>query len=148
MQGIVVKFQMFLAAGLMVASICGPAAAQLNGNATEVSPVEIVNDNTVILRIDVSGDMGPRTVVKGDVPGINCGPDRYKYTEGENRQCWVWVRRGKPINLSALGMQGAYGAGWTVKWDGCEVREGGAGCYIAPPDKETHVRVQFSGTPQ
>ena len=138
-----------MAAGLAVLLVAGSAlAAQYDIPVTEVSPVEITADNSVILRIDVSGDMGPRTVVKGDVPGINCGAERYKYTEGENRQCWVWVRRGKPINLSVLGMQGQYGAGWTVKWDGCDVREGGAGCYIAPPEKETRVRVQFSGTPQ
>ncbi|HYE45870.1 MAG TPA: hypothetical protein VEA44_08865 [Caulobacter sp.] len=137
----------FVVAAIAVFSAGAALASQYDIPATEVSPVEVVNDNTVILRIEVSGDMGPRTVVKGDVPGINCGPDRYKYTEGENRQCWVWVRRGKPINLAALGMKGEYGAGWTVEWEGCEVREGGAACYVAPPDKETHVRARFSGAP-
>ena len=114
--------------------------------ATDVSEVEIRADNSVILRIDVSGDLGPKTVVWGDVAGINCGAESYKYTPGENRQCWVWVRRGHPIKLTAKGMRGRYGD-WTVRWEGCEVVDGGAGCLIAPPEKETHVTAHFAGAP-
>ncbi|MDO9336343.1 MAG: hypothetical protein EON95_06645 [Caulobacteraceae bacterium] len=134
------------AAGLSVLAILGaspaPAAAQ-----TEVSEVEIVNDNSVILRVEVTGALGPKTVVMGDVPGLNCGAEVYKYTDHEVRQCWVWVRRGFPIKLTAKGMRGPYGE-WTVKWQGCEVADGGAACRIAPPEKETQVAAHFTGTPE
>lgn len=136
-----------IVAALSALAVAVAASGALAAPVTDVSEVEIRNDNTVILRIEVSGDLGPKTVVWGDVAGVNCGADAYKYTVGENRQCWVWVRRGHPIRLTAKGMRGAYGD-WTVKWQGCEVVDGGAGCLIAPPEKETHVTAHFTGAPQ
>ncbi len=131
-----------LGAGL-AALIAGPALAE-----TEVSGIVVRADNTVILRVAVSGDMGPKTVVVGeDVVGINCGADAYRYTEHENRQCWVWLGRGKPVVLGVRGMQGAHGRDWSVAWTGCEVVQDGAGCRINPGN-ETIVRAHFSGTPQ
>ena len=133
------------AACLSALAVLGASAA-VAAPVTDVSEVEIRNDNSVILRVEISGDLGPRTVVWGDVAGINCGAETYQYTEHENRQCWVWVRRGQPIKLTAKGMRGAYGD-WTVKWQGCEVVDGGAGCLIAPPEKETRVTAHFTGAP-
>jgi hypothetical protein len=127
----------------LAALIAGPALAQ-----TDVSGVEIRADNSVILRVAVSGDMGPKTVVVSDgVVGVNCGPDAYKYTEHENRQCWVWVRRSRPVVLSTKGMKGAQGRDWSVAWTGCEVLDDGAACRINP-EKETNVSAMFKGVPQ
>jgi hypothetical protein len=131
------------AAALLAALISGPALAQ-----TQVSEVQIRADNTVILRVNVSGAMGPKTVViSDDVVGINCGPDAYKWTEHENRQCWVWVRRSKTVLLGAKGMKGQFGKDWSVVWSGCEVVDGGKACRIVPED-ETTVGAVFTGQPQ
>ncbi len=114
----------------------------------ELSGVEVVADNTVVLRVAVSGDLGPKSVVVSDgVAGINCGPDAYKYTPHENRQCWVWVRRSEPVMLTAKGMIGAFGADWSVAWSGCQVLSDGAACRIDPRD-ETNVSAVFKGRPQ
>ena len=130
------------AAAVLAALIAGPALAQ-----TEVSEVLIRADNTVILRVNVSGDMGPKSVVvSDDVVGINCGPDAYKWTPHENRQCWVWVRRSKTVLLSARGMKGQQGKDWSVAWTGCEVLDGGRTCRIVP-ENETTVGAVFNGQP-
>lgn len=132
----------FAAAALLTALVAGPVLAQ-----TEVSEVVIRADDTVILRVNVSGDMGPKTVVRSDdVVGINCGPDAYKWTPHENRQCWVWVRKSKTVLLSAQGMKGRFGQDWSVAWSGCEVLDGGAACRIVPTD-ETTVGAVFRGQP-
>jgi hypothetical protein len=145
-----------MAKALLAGAVCGGAllwagiclAAQQPDKGVELSSVEVIADNTVILRVAVSGDMGPKTVVVSDgVVGINCGPDAYKYTQHENRQCWVWVRRSKPVMLSTRGMNGAYGQDWSVAWTGCEVMNGGAACRINPRD-ETNVSATFKGQPQ
>ncbi|WGM38393.1 hypothetical protein [Caulobacter sp. NIBR1757] len=130
------------AAAVLTALVAAPALAQ-----TEVSEVLIRGDNTVILRINVSGDLGPRSVVvSDDVVGINCGPDAYKYTPHENRQCWVWVRKSKTALLSAKGMKGQFGKDWSVAWTGCEVLDGGRACRIVP-ENETIVGAVFTGEP-
>ncbi|MDB5469385.1 MAG: hypothetical protein JWR84_945 [Caulobacter sp.] len=132
-----------LAGATVAAVLACPALAQ-----TEVSEVQIRADNTVILRVNVSGDMGPKTVVvSDDVVGINCGPDAYKWTEHENRQCWVWVRKSKTVLLGAKGMKGQFGKDWSVAWSGCEVLDGGKACRIVP-ENETTVGAVFQGQPQ
>lgn len=134
--------RMFAAAAVVAALTAGPALAQ-----TEVSEVLIRADNTVILRVNVSGDLGPKSVVvSDDVVGINCGPDEYKWTPHENRQCWVWVRKSKTVLLSARGMRGRQGKDWSVAWSGCEVLDGGKACRIVP-ENETTVGAVFTGQP-
>lgn len=130
------------AAAVLTALVAAPTLAQ-----TEVSEVLIRGDNTVILRVNVSGNLGPRSVVvSDDVVGINCGPDAYKYTPHENRQCWVWVRKSKTVLLSAKGMKGQFGKDWSVAWSGCEVLDGGKACRIVP-ENETIVGAVFTGKP-
>lgn len=130
-------------AALLAALVASPALAE-----TEVSELQIVGDNTVILRVNVSGDLGERTVVfSDDVVGINCGPDVYKYTPHENRQCWVWVRKSKTVLLGAKGMKGEFGKDWSVTWTGCEVIDGGKACRIVPKI-ETTVGAVFIGQPE
>jgi hypothetical protein len=130
-------------AALLIALAASPALAE-----TEVSELQIVGDNTVILRVNVSGDLGPTSVVfSDDVVGINCGPEIYKYTPHENRQCWVWVRKSKTVLLGARGMKGQFGKDWSVAWTGCEVIDGGKGCRIVP-NVETNVGAVFTGQPE
>ncbi|MBX3479855.1 MAG: hypothetical protein KF842_05610 [Caulobacter sp.] len=123
------------------------ASAWAQDRPVDLSEVEVRGVNTVILRVKVSGDMGPGTVVLGDVAGINCGPAQYLYTPHENRQCWVWVQRHRPVTLSARGMKGAFGSDWSIAWSGCKVIDGGARCVIAP-DEDVEVGAVFSGTPE
>lgn len=123
-----------------------PAFAQ-NRDTVDLSAVEVRAINNVILRVNASGDMGPSTVVLGDVAGINCGPDQYKYTPHENRQCWVWVRRNSPVTLSVKGMKGRFGADWTVAWNGCQPTDGGAGCTIKSGE-DVEVSAIIAGTPE
>ena len=128
---------------LLIALVASPASAQ-----TEVSEVQIWADNTVFLRIDVSGDAGPKTVVVStDVVGLNCGPDAYKWTPHENRQCWAWVQKNKTVRLGARGMNGAFGKDWSVTWTGCEVLDDGKACRIVLRDEAT-VGAVFKGQPQ
>lgn len=136
---------LLVAAVAALASLSAVARAQ--DRPVDLSEVEVRGVNTVILRVKVSGDLGPSTVVLGDVAGINCGPDKYLYTPHENRQCWVWVHRHDPVTLSARGMKGAFGADWKVAWSGCKVIDGGARCIIAP-DEDSEVSAVFSGTPE
>ncbi len=118
------------------------------GAETTVSEISIpAPDNTVRLDVVVSGDTGPRSVVVSDRVGINCGPDRYRYAQGENRQCWIWVRRSRPVMLSAKGMRGQFGKDWTVAWTGCEVIDNGARCRVVS-DQDSTVTASLGGTPQ
>lgn len=134
--------RMLAASAILVGLIAGPALAQ-----TEVSELQIRADNSVVLRVNVSGDMGPKTVVvSDDVVGINCGPEAYKWTPHENRQCWVWVRKSKTVLLSPRGMKGQFGKDWSVAWTGCEVLDGGRACRIVP-ENETTVGAVFTGEP-
>lgn len=113
---------------------------------TTVSGIEIpAPDNTVKLNVQVSGDVGPKTVVLSDRVGINCGGFDYQWTKGENRQCWLWVRRGRTVTLTARGMTGKVGVDWQIDWTGCEVLEGGA-CKVTP-EAETRVAAVFRGKP-
>lgn len=136
----------YLAAGLLGLAVAGAASVGAAAPVTIVDEVVVVNDNNVILRVEVSGDLGPRTVVVGDAPGLNCGGRAFRFNVGEMRQCWAWVPRRTRIRLTAKGMRGAYGD-WTVRWQGCEVVEGGAACLISPRSKETLVAAHFTGAP-
>lgn len=118
--------------------------------AVETTVAEVIvaaPDNTVRLDVVISGDTGPRTVIVSDRPGINCGPDQYKYTQGENRQCWVWVRRSRPVLLSAKGMKGQFGQDWNIDWTGCDVQDGGARCRVLSEEDNT-VTAHLRGVPQ
>ncbi|MBI1406611.1 MAG: hypothetical protein GC145_10850 [Caulobacter sp.] len=131
-----------------VAALAGfSGLARAQDRPVDLSEVEVRGINTVILRIKVSGDLGPASVVLGDVAGINCGAPQYLYTPHENRQCWVWVQRHSPVTLSIRGMKGAFGTDWKVAWNGCKVIDGGARCVIAP-DEDSEVSAVFSGTPE
>lgn len=132
-----------VASALAAVLISAPALAA----ETVVSGIDIpAPDNTVKLIVEVSGDVGPKTVVVSDRVGLNCGGFSYQWTKGENRQCWLWVRRGRTITLTARGMKGQPGADWQVSWQGCEVLDNGSACRLTLEAPIT-VSAVFSGKP-
>lgn len=132
---------------LAIASASAAPALAQSAAPVDLSAVEVRAINNVIVRVNASGDMGPSTVVWGDVAGINCGPDQYKYTPHQNRQCWVWVRRNSPVKLTIKGMKGSFGADWKVAWGGCQVVDNGAACTLKPGE-DAEVSAVITGTPE
>lgn len=125
-----------------VLALISAAPAVAADPVTEVSGVDVVADLNVRLLVDVSGDMQPDTVVVSDLVGVNCGADAYKYTPHEVRQCWVWVRRRKPVVLTARA-SGEYGRDWNVRWSGCQVSGDGRSCTTAITS-ETQIAANFT----
>lgn len=124
------------------------AAPALAQPVTDLSELEIRALDTVKVTVEVSGDLGPRTVVVSDVPGINCGAFAYRYSQGENRQCWLWASRGHPLTLTARGMKGRAGMDWRVQWQGCEPSPDGSQCSVTPRKQGAQISAVFSGSPQ
>lgn len=133
-----------LAAALLGASFlfAGPALAQ--DRPVDVSSVEVTADTSVRLSVVVAGDVEARTTIVSAPLGLTCGGADFQYTPKENRQCWLWVRRNRPVLLAAQG-QGRYGVDWTVRWVGCEPIENGSVCRVSPTG-ETEVAAIVSRT--
>lgn len=138
---------------LLTAATIGCATLLLSGTAfaqsgaattraTEVDGVTIVANADVRLTMAVGGDMAPDVVVTSAPIGLNCGAAMFQYTPKENRQCWLWVRRNRPVVLTAQSL-GRYGVDWKVEWVGCEPLANGAACQVSPRN-EMEVAAVFS----
>lgn len=119
----------------------GALAAQVTVP-TDVDGVTVVATADVRLTMAVGGDMAADVVVTSAPIGLNCGAAMFQYTPKENRQCWLWVRRNRPVVLTAQSL-GRYGVDWTVQWVGCEPLGNGAACRVSP-GAELEVAAIFS----
>lgn len=127
------------AATIGCATLCLPGtalaqSAAASTRATEVDGVTIVATAEVRLTVAVGGDMAPDVVVTSAPIGLNCGAALFQYTPKENRQCWLWVRRNRPVVLTAQSL-GRYGVDWGVQWVGCEPLANGAACRVSPKEE-------------
>jgi len=109
-----------------------PALAQ--DRPVDVSSVEVTADVNVRLSVVLGGDVAPDVVVVSAPLGLTCGGAAFQYTPKENRQCWLWVRRNRPVLLSAQGT-GRYGIDWKVRWVGCEPIDNGPVCRVTPGEE-------------
>lgn len=130
------------AAGLALAlHASGALAAPIASDATLVDELTVTAASEVRLTVALGGDVGPKVIVTSAPAGLNCGGSQFRYTLGENRQCWIWVKRNQPVMLTAQGL-GGFGVDWTVEWVGCEPAAGGAVCQLTPAT-ETQVAAVF-----
>lgn len=134
----------FMALALVLSGAPGLAAAPVAPDVTQVDSITVTAGADVRLTVAVAGDVGPDVVVTSAPIGLNCGGALFQYTPRENRQCWLWVRRNRPVVLAAQGL-GRFGVDWSVQWVGCEPLANGAACQ-ATPAAETEVTAIFSRT--
>lgn len=139
------RLRTLLAAGLG-AALCltsGAALAAPQLPPTEVDSLTVFASLDVRLTVAIGGDVSVDQIVSSAPVGIRCGGAMFQYTNLENRQCWLWVRRNQPVILTAQG-KGVYGRDWTVVWSGCEPVAGGPACTLTPSG-EAVVAAVFSG---
>lgn len=139
------RLRTLLAAGLG-AALCltsGAALAAPQLPPTEVDSLTVFASLDVRLTVAIGGDVSVDQIVSSAPVGIRCGGAMFQYTNLENRQCWLWVRRNQPVILTAQG-KGVYGRDWTVVWSGCEPVAGGPACTLTPAG-EAVVAAVFSG---
>lgn len=120
-----------LTAGCVVLFGGGALAAQA-AVPTEVDELTIVATADVRLSVAAGGDIDQDTYVTSAPVGLACGGWMYRYSD-PGRQCWLRVRRNRPVMLSAQA-PGRFGSDWTVEWSGCTPVAGGGVCELTPGD--------------
>ena len=138
---------------LKLAAGFGAALCLLSGTAlaapaqpTDVDGLTVIASADVRLTVALGGDVTAEQVVTSAPVGIRCGGALFQYTNVENRQCWLWVRRNQPVILTAQG-SGVYGRDWTVVWSGCEPVAGGPACTLTPKQEAVVAPVFSRPTP-
>lgn len=128
-----------LALSVMSTSALAATAAE----PVDVDSLTVFASTDVRVTVAIGGDVSVDQVVSSAPVGVRCGGAMFQYTNVENRQCWLWVRRNQPVILTAQG-KGVYGRDWSVVWSGCEPVAGGPACTLTPSG-EAVVAAVFSG---
>lgn len=132
-----------LSAGFATLLLSGAALAQsAPPRPTDVDAVTVLASPDVRLTVAVGGDMAAETFVTSAPVGLNCGGASSRYDHKANHQCWLWVRRNRPVMLTAQA-SGRFGADWSVQWVGCEPVANGAACQLSPKE-EAQVAAVFT----
>lgn len=139
------RFGFMLVAGVALAlSVMSTSAlAATAAEPTDVDSLTVFASTDVRVTVAIGGDISVDQVVSSAPVGVRCGGAMFQYTNVENRQCWLWVRRNQPVILTAQG-KGVYGRDWSVVWSGCEPVAGGPACTLTPSG-EAVVAAVFSG---
>lgn len=128
-----------LALSVMSTSALAATAAE----PVDVDSLTVFASTDVRVTVAIGGDVSVDQVVSSAPVGVRCGGAMFQYTNVENRQCWLWVRRNQPVILTAQG-KGVYGRDWSVVWSGCEPVGGGPACTLTP-SSEAVVAAVFGG---
>jgi len=133
----------FLSCGV---GFAGSALAAQAAIPTDVDAVVVTAAAEVRLSVAAGGDMDDATFVTSAPVGLGCGGWLYRHSKDPSRQCWLWVRRNKPVMLTAQA-PGRFGSDWTVEWAGCTPVAGGAACELSPGE-DAQVAAVFKRTGQ
>lgn len=128
---------------LALAVMSTSALAATAAEPVDVDSLTVFASPDVRVTVAIGGDVSVDQVVSSAPVGVRCGGAMFQYTNVENRQCWLWVRRNQPVILTAQG-KGVYGRDWSVAWSGCEPVAGGPACTLTPSG-EAVVAAVFSG---
>lgn len=138
------RFAIAVAVAGCVAGFAGSALAAQTTAPTDLPPVTITASAEVRLSVAAGGDLDDDTFVTSAPVGVACGGWMYRHSQNPDRQCWLWVRRNKPVMLSAQA-PGRFGVDWTVEWAGCTPVAGGGACELTPGD-DAQVAAVFRRT--